>query len=345
MDDVAIISDLHYKLGRGNNLFIKHVEDAVDNFIEECNAREVKKVLILGDVFHVKQSIDTYCLNRCLKSIRKITSLYPTTALVGNHDSIRRNNHDINLMNVFSSDCNVITDYEYEDIDGVPVRFHYLPFFEDDTLRKKINEIQIRPNAQNIMYGHFSFDGYGPAGHEEVYSSLKPKDIINCGIDYIYSGHVHSYKSDSNFTYVSSPLESHFNEGGIHGYVFHNYLNAHVHEFIVNDLSPKFIEFTLKKSNLKNLYEIKDSYVSIILKKKLDQHLVEALKRKVEEKNHYVRIVSNVEIENNDISVIQGWDNYILMSAEEIIEDYANKVLSDNDEHTADELIEEIFRI
>ena len=33
------------------------------------------------------------------------------------------------------------------------------------------------------------------------------------------------------------------------------------------------------------------------------------------------------------------------MSAEEIIEDYANKVLSDNDEHTADELIEEIFRI
>lgn len=343
MSDIGIISDLHFKIGRGNNYFLQHVVDSVDNFLVECEKRKVKQVIIGGDIFHVKQSVDTYCLNVCMESIRKITSKYPTVAIVGNHETIRRNNHDINLLNVFASDCTVISDYQYEDFVGV--RFHYMPFFDDVTMRLKLKNIKIDPNVKNIMFGHFSFEEYGPNGHEEIYSQMKPHDITSLGINHIYSGHIHGYHSDKKVTYVSSPLESHFNEGGKHGYVFLNIDNPEEHTFVENKLSPKFIEFTLTKDNLKELLEIKDSYVSVILTKKLDPNMIESLSRKIQSKNHYVRIVEDIEPTNTDISVIEGWDNYILMSAEEIIEDYVNKVTKEDDEHTAEELIEEIFRL
>lgn len=341
--NIGLISDLHFKIGRGNNLFISHVEEAVDNFIELCKERDVEKVIIGGDVLHVKQSVDTYCLNQCLDSIRKLSSQFDTIGIVGNHETIRRNNHNINLMNVFKSDFDIVTDYKYEDIDNV--RFHYMPYFDDETLWERLKIIQIDKTKKNIMFGHFSFEEYGPQGHEEIFSNMKPKDICDLGIDHIYSGHIHMYMHDKRVTYISSPVESHFNEGGRHGYVFFNTDSPLKHEFVDNVLSPKFVEFNLTKDNLKELMKIERSYVSIIINKKLDPHLQEQLKRKVEKNNFYVRIVENYDSTNNDISVIEGWDNYILMTAEDIIEDYVNKTITEESEHSSKELTEEIFSI
>jgi len=343
---IGIISDLHWKISKGGNSFLKHVEAAVEYFYDLCIEYKVDRVLILGDTFHVKQSIDTYCLNRCLFSMRKLFAAFECDNLVGNHETLNRNNNTINLLNIFATESNVITDYKFVDI-ARDLRFHFMPYFNDEVLREsKLSLIQSKPSANNIMFGHFSFQDFAVTeGHENVFSSMHADEVLSKGIDFIYSGHFHSYCDKDSVCYVSSPIESHFNEGGEHGFVFFDTNDLSKREFFPNIFSPRFIETTLTKKNYQEVINIKDSYLSILLKNDLNPIAKESLKRKLLAKNYFVKI-NTIEADSSTgdgISTVDGWDDYIFMTPEDMVVDYVHKNQVSDKDFTADDLIEEIL--
>lgn len=335
---IGLLSDLHWKISRRNNNFIKHVEQAIDYFLEECKKHEVERVGILGDVWDIKYSVDTVLLSKCLDSMRKIMNTYPTFALTGNHETVNRNNHDYNLMKIFAKDCRVIEDYEYEDIDN-SMRFHYMPYFVDNILKEKLQQIKLGLN-NNVMFGHFGFINFKyTENHENIFSGMKHNDVLFKNIDYIYSGHYHSYQTKDNVTYVSSPLESKFGEGGQHGFVFIDTDDYENYEFIENKYSPKFIQIELRKNNLHEMFQIKNAYLKIKVKNNIDIKLQTKIRDKLLEHNYFVMFDFDIESKLSKIGSIDGWDSFIYDEPHEIISKYVDNVNTSFDKKLLKEII------
>ena len=54
---IGFISDLHIKLYKKNSNFLKHIIKSIDDFYNLCLDKNVKYVFILGDVFHLKDTV------------------------------------------------------------------------------------------------------------------------------------------------------------------------------------------------------------------------------------------------------------------------------------------------
>ena len=199
---VGLISDLHYKTYKKSNSFLRYVEQAVENFYEIAEKQNVDEVFILGDVFQMKDRIEVQSLQKALRSLRKVMRRWPTKVITGNHDVLLYENNSINSLEVFDSDCEVITDYRRYVPQGVGESvFHFMPFFKDDILREKMASIEMDPQRHNVLLCHVAVKSMQISeGHEDVWSDIELDDIRGDEFNQIFSGHVHHHSTTGNFT-------------------------------------------------------------------------------------------------------------------------------------------------
>lgn len=336
---IGCISDLHFKLYRGNNNFVPFIVKAVDHFIELCKEREVDVVVLGGDIFHAKSYVQTFALDKALISIRKLTEQFECFFVVGNHDMYsNQENEKINLLKVFESDGHVANDYEFYDRNGV--RLHFLPYQTDDNARAKIASASLLKNGKNLLFTHLGLRGFSLNDyHEDVYSELTENDICKENFDLIVSGHYHHFQQKGNIVYISSPIESHFGDEGKHGFVFIDTEKLLDVEYIENEYTPKFKTYELNKTNFPEIITTKDCFLRVKINKQIDYNILTKLKKKLESQNYFVIFDYNITGNIQKISVVDGWDSYIYEDTDKIIQNYIDALETDFDKKELREFI------
>ena len=141
----------------------------------------------------------------------------------------------------------------------------------------------------------------------------------------VFLGHYHAYQSNKNITYVSAPLQSkHGDELSQHGFVIYNF-ETNTHEFIQNDMTPKFITYELNKQNAIEMLKLKDHYIRIKVTKKIPKEVIVTLRQKLMVNNFEVKV--QIDIPNQiKLTAIQGWNDIIFNDDETLITNFLTKL-------------------
>lgn len=338
MTKIGFISDLHLKVHKSSEAFLPHILKTLDHFDEECKARDIKYVFMLGDIFHVKNVISTYTQNEALKALKKIMKKYSVHLIPGNHDILSKGDTSINSLKIFEDSCNFYEDYSQLKIDDNT--FHFLPYFNDSLIVNKIKNIKLN-SGKNFLCSHLGLRGFLLDNHhEDIYSDLEVKDI-DVGFDKIFTGHYHSHQIKGKVCYISSPYESHFGDEGNHGFVFFDTKTENI-EFLENKLSPRFISIELNASNYDKINSLTNSFIKLIIKKHIDNSLLLKYKEKLLKNNFDVQFNFDIASSSAKISVAKDWEHFISESPEEILTSYINDNSSLPNDFNKSELLEYI---
>ena len=203
---ILCIGDLHIQK-RNLNLFAQF-QDKLLKFIQSTTP-QIETIVILGDVLHTMNIINTHCLNTAIQFFKQLDLLgIKIMILVGNHDYIGPNeyltkNHWMNAISEFNPQNITIVDTVVVYNGNV-----YMPYVPIGRFNEALSTI----NLQDIKYifCHQEFLGaryeFGNivSDHGDIWDEQKPTVI---------SGHVHKRQwLNKNIYYTGTPYQTRFNE-------------------------------------------------------------------------------------------------------------------------------------
>jgi DNA repair protein SbcD/Mre11 len=201
-----IFSDLHIHL---------HNEEEIINItheiIKQCLINHIKTAICLGDVFDSRKSQPL----QSLKTFEKVLQLFidmhiDLICIPGNHDKISYISKDSYLDQYqYWPGFRLIRDYEYIDL-FKGIRFHFIPYFEEETTYiKYLEQVELK-YEQNYLFTHIGIDGVLNNSKEEVKNPVT-KDIFK-QFDDVFIGHYHNSSDHGNIHYIGSIKPNNFGE-------------------------------------------------------------------------------------------------------------------------------------
>lgn len=319
---IGFISDLHIKLYKKNSNFLPHILKSIEHFKELCIERNVDCVFILGDVWHIKETVAIEAQHRAMTSLRDIMQTWETVLIPGNHDILSKRDALINGASIFKDTCTFTDDLLL--FPKGDCHFYFLPYFPDDIVKEKIKTIQLDKSKKNFLCTHLGLRSFVlENGHEDVYSDLSVEDV-NIGFHRIFSGHYHSFQTKGNVTYVSSPYESHYGDEGDHGFTFYDTENDKI-EFVENHLSPRFKKLELSAKNMDLINSFQNCFIKLIVRKNIDNSLLIKYRDKLLKNNFDVVYEFDLQSSVSKISVAKDWEHFVSETPEEILRSYINE--------------------
>lgn len=344
---IGLIADAHLNIFRRNNTFFSHVEQAFDYFNEICDEQDVSQIIILGDLFHTKHYISTEALIKASNVMRKLAKHRPIFCIVGNHDLVKQDNNEINVLDVYRDYKNVhiISNYERRELQFDKM-FHFVPFHAFD-IPKTVSNIKLEKGT-NYLFGHFGVKNFAllnTTQDREITDYVSEITVADLNkFNHVFLGHFHGYQNQDNVTYVSSPFQScHGDEFSKHGFVIFD-IHTGEHEFYENKYSPQFITRDFTKDNIKELLNVKDHYIRFMIHKHVSKDLLVAVKTKLLANNYDVEWKFNIADTNISVPQMDGWDAKITYSnPDELIQEFINQIKLPQG-FDKDKLLEILFR-
>ena len=291
---IALISDLHIKLHKKNNKFLPHIIKSLDHFYEQCEQRNIEKVFILGDVFHVKDIIGVETQHHAIIALHKIMKRFDTYLIPGNHDILSKNSTEINSVSIFKHSCNFVDDLKCFTLNKRD--YYFLPFFTDELIKEKLSTIKI--NRESYLITHLGLRGFNlDNGHEDIFSELKSEDIDK-GFKRVFSGHYHHRSNDGHIYYLGNPYELTWQDyNDTRG--FHLFdLETRNLEFIANPYTMfERLEYNDKDTEPVNLDELDlaQKYVKLVVVNKTDFYKFDKFIQKLYNKGcHEIKIIEDM---------------------------------------------------
>jgi len=198
------IGDPHFRLEN-----IREVEMFTDLVVELATIRKPTFIVLLGDILHDHEKINTVAMNHAYDLIRKLRDIAPLYVLVGNHDACTNqiflsDHHWLNGMKEWRGvtivDRVVTAEIQDEFFTFVP----YVPpgrFFE---------ALDTNPvwKSSKCIFAHQEFHA---AKLGAIISDVGDK--WNTDLPYVISGHIHSKQTlESGVFYTGSALQVAFGE-------------------------------------------------------------------------------------------------------------------------------------
>lgn len=172
-----IFTDVHLGLRSGSISRLNIVVNAFKEIVKTIKEEDIKNVFFLGDAFHSRVSLDVNVINVGLALFGALAKRCRMYMIVGNHDSHLKNAININSLNMFKENKNiVIVSSPYElNLNGQSVLL--LPWLSDLS--------KYKAETYDIMMGHFEInDKYLIASYIEEHSKTpKNKAAIDNIID------------------------------------------------------------------------------------------------------------------------------------------------------------------
>lgn len=226
-------------------------------------------VLMLGDVYENRQSIDQEVDDTAFKVIEEISTICPIWILIGNHDIYKKSTNKINaLSNKFKyvKNVKIFEDPEKYKIDSRVCLF--MPWRKDKEHEKRTLE---EYGKGDYLFCHTDFQGAKYNKYVVIEDGL---DITSTYYKRVYSGHIHLRQTQFNgkLTFVGCPYQITRNDrGNVKGHWILNIKSGET-EFVENTYSPKYVMYDLKEiSNnyqepLGNLIEkVKNNFVDLYI--------------------------------------------------------------------------------
>lgn len=227
MPKIVLTGDIH--LGYPNRL--DDIISALSGIRSYMQENDIVYCVILGDLFHTRQSIATDVMHKAFVFFEETKTKYNQTWMVfpGNHDMFLKNSWKIHslktlsaVLSVYDKPCTV----SIED-----VRFHILPYIHDEALymqaATKIGEVA---DPTDVLLTHVGVCG---ATLNECFLH-KNWSVVNFN-DFplnVYAGHFHCKQQVGKLWYPGSPLPFTFAEGLVeHGFFVFD-VESRSHEFV-----------------------------------------------------------------------------------------------------------------
>jgi DNA repair exonuclease SbcCD nuclease subunit len=278
-DNIIMLSDIHFGVRNNSIEWLENICDYFYNFFIpflKKNANDKTTIVITGDVFDSRQSIDIRVLSTSLdiiKDILKSNSNIEIIIVEGNHDSYKKRENDITSLSIFKSIDRVYVIQEPTiEILNDNTKLLFLPWFGD---MKQQNEVINEVDADFVFMHNDITSAYYDNGRPIIngvnISTIKNKKV--------YSGHIHRRYDGKKYTYVGTPYQLRRsdigNEKGI--YMLIKGKNKWQEKFFLNNYSPKFLKVNIEDILEKTLPELesifKNNYVDIIVNKKYCKYL------------------------------------------------------------------------
>jgi len=219
MSKIAICADIHFGVpGRTDDIIW-----ACELIRQYCNINNIDNIIVLGDLYHNRQSIDIDINHKVFKFFEHTFKDYKQNWIVfpGNHDMFLRYSWKINSLYPLKKYMTVIEDVSILKIDNT--NFWIVPFITyEKTYMKVINTI--------IKHEKFNHNQDYLLTHIGVRSAtmntcflIKDWSIVsfeNLPFKKVFTGHFHSQQQiGKNVFYPGSPIPFKFDEGDVaHGF-------------------------------------------------------------------------------------------------------------------------------
>lgn len=201
---VALITDLHFDYKPDNPQFEAHTKKFYDEvFFPTIEDRNLKTVVILGDVFDKRKSVNTRALKQAKDVLFDRLNLkgIKTLILVGNHDAYFKNTIALNSLNVLEDMYDNVTVIREP---GVFLnRITMIPWICADN--EEASYKLIERVATPYCFGHFEISGFGMS--QGTVSNHGIDRSIFKNYDVVLSGHYHTRSTDGQIWYLGCPYE------------------------------------------------------------------------------------------------------------------------------------------
>jgi exonuclease SbcD len=213
--DQSILISTDWHLKEDNVDLIKHLAIQKRNLAKKLG---IKKLFILGDVFHNRISQKQQVLSALHTILVDIFYGYEVYIIPGNHDKTDYNLKE-SFLDCFSAYKKVISNYEYLQLGDV--RFHFMPFFKENIWIEEFTP-KLNNDCFNILLTHIAITGSKNNDGSLVESSLNAKMFEK--FDLVLSGHYHNkQKIGENFYHIPSICQHNYGEDKEKGFtILHN---------------------------------------------------------------------------------------------------------------------------
>lgn len=266
---IGIFGDLHVYKHQSKKIFEDTAIDFLKEFLSYCKRNKIKKVIFLGDWFHIKTKLYVPSFIRSIDMLKEFKKNgIDMTFLIGNHDMPYMTSTDFSIVHAFEPYGKVIPLYDWEDVGNY--RFHYLSY---------TNELPNfeRNGKEDILFGHLDVQNFVMENGFTCKEGFNTSDFSS--FERVFSGHFHKHQIRDNIIYVGSPYQTRYSERNeSKGFVVLDSDDASW-EFIEYEAYPKFKELDSEEldtnnvkgnfirvktyNNNKNLNEIKEKLLSL----------------------------------------------------------------------------------
>lgn len=227
----VLFTDPHLGVNASSDLW-HEVSLSFFKFVRKtCIERNINNVIILGDFFDNRKTLNLKTLNVALEAVNLLKD-FNVNLLLGNHDIFYRNQPKPNSLDLFKEHNNIkiideIYYVTYGDTKCCFVPWHYNYYV-------KGNDLEC-----DILFGHFDINGYNITDKSGVNRyPLSVGDFKH--YKQTYSGHFHNPVNRNNISYIGSPFQTRFGDVGDRGlYILED---GYVKDFILFDDYPHFIK-------------------------------------------------------------------------------------------------------
>jgi DNA repair exonuclease SbcCD nuclease subunit len=204
MTKVLAIGDPHFKTDNGEQVSV-----FVDRLVELIKTEDPDLCVILGDVLHTHERLNTIPFNSACEFIKRVSDLAPTYVLVGNHDQINNQqflntNHWMNPLKEWDNVTIVDTVVSKQMGDNT---FYFVPYVPTGRFNEALDTADGWRDA-SCIFAHQEFFGCKMGAIVSVDGDKWPE--IN---PYVVSGHIHSRQTiQPNLFYPGSAMQHAFGE-------------------------------------------------------------------------------------------------------------------------------------
>lgn len=277
--NVVIVGDLH--LGIHNNSVMwsdiqnEYLTKTFPRQLTESGYTAKDSILILeGDIFHSRQSIDVRIFNNALTLFGQLSNMFRSVYIIlGNHDVYYKQDNSINSVQVLGRLFKNI--WVFENPQKLCInnkhKFLLLPWVEQNT---EITEI-VEKNANRCDYivCHADIQGANMNSVTKLETGIDPHALAT--YKRIYAGHIHLRqeikKYGASVLYNGTPYSMDRNDiGNQKGFDILSFDGDDIIErFIPNEESPKYVRknmYTVLEMNEKEIHEfVRNNFVDIQL--------------------------------------------------------------------------------
>ena len=277
---VLLSSDLHLYPHKKSYSRLQNCLDVLSWIFETAKEKQIKHILLLGDLFHEKQKIDVYTYQKSFEIFEKYMdgSVY-VYFLLGNHDIWHLNKWDVSSVYPLKSlpNATVVNQPCTLQVGEYPISF--LPY----TPNPAEDIVDIHNNSNHkILCGHCAIDGAllnvmggvhsNVSVEHDGYMAKMTPDIFK-DWDQVFLGHYHAKQIiKPNIEYVGSPLQLSFGEAFTHKEILVYDLETQEKEYVRNDFSPQ--HFIIPQKDI-GKYDLDGNFVQIIMEDLASSDVVE----------------------------------------------------------------------
>lgn len=265
-----LISDIHFGVRSSSLEWIEIQKKYFYDFfipIIKKNKKEGDCLIIAGDIFESRQSLNVLVLNEAFKIIKDLTEILPVIIIVGNHDIYRKNTNDINSLIVFQWIDNIEIFSSFQILEFANKKTALmLPWVETKSELLQI----IAENPADFLFLHSDITGIKYNKQILINEGLDPESVSK--FKKVYTGHIHYTQQTENIRVLGCPYElTRSDRGNTKSIWLFNFNDLSEQQFI-NDFSPKFLKVTLESIFDKTLNEInekfKNNFVDVMITNK-----------------------------------------------------------------------------